>query len=82
MNRNLYTNLNPEDRGRIINLHNVGSTRTVIARIISYNRNIILLWVRKYEESGMENLKDHRKIIIAPKKEAIPEQLGNCRRHQ
>ena len=74
MERNIYSNLKPQDRGRIIGLYEAGHKKTEIANIIGCNRHTVSLWIKKYEEGGMDSLKDHRKNNKRPKKTTEQDQ--------
>jgi transposase len=73
MERHIFANLSTADRGRIIELHEGGYSRAEIMEIIGCSRQTVALWIKKHEEGGMENLKDHRKNNRCPEK-TTPEQ--------
>lgn len=70
---NIFANISTQDRGKIIGLHQAGYNKTEIANLVGCTRQTVALWVRKHEEGGMANLRDHRKNNKGPQK-TTPEQ--------
>ncbi|XP_011687429.1 PREDICTED: uncharacterized protein LOC105449744 [Wasmannia auropunctata] len=68
---NIFANLNVTDRGKIIGLHEAGLNISQIALTMGITRRTAALWITKYEEAGMNNLKDHRKNNRAPQKTTL-----------
>ena len=59
------------NRGRIIGLYQGGHNKIEIARIMGCSSKTVALWIRKYEEGGINNLQDHRKNNKRPQKTTV-----------
>jgi len=68
MERQKYANLNIIDKDKIIGLHEACHNKKEIARIVGCSRQTVALWITKYEEGGVNNLRDHHKNNKVPQK--------------